>query len=99
MAFEQTTSAVLATITPRKIVTHPYFSMVCALSVLFILPRYGSAAVMVGCAGMLSAYVMLLPDRFRSRSGSLTAAVCLVTAMWIAAAVIAALTLMGGLQD
>ena len=73
--------------------------MVCVLSVFFILPRYGSTAVMVGCAGMLSAYVMLLPERFRSRGGSLTAAVCLVTAMWIAAAVIAALTLMGGLQD
>ena len=38
MAFEQTTSAVQATITLRKIVTHPYFSMVCVLSVSFHSP-------------------------------------------------------------
>jgi hypothetical protein len=37
-------------ITARKVVTHPYFSMLCVVSLLFILPRYGGTAVTVGCA-------------------------------------------------
>ena len=86
------------TTTPKELVTHPYFSTICALSVFFILPRYGSWAVMVGCAGMLSAYVAVLPESFRSRSGSMTAATCLVAGMWVAAAVITALTLMGQIR-
>ena len=87
------------TITAKKVVTHPYFSMICVLSLFFILPRYGSMAVMVGCASILSAYVAVLPEHFRSRSGSMMAATCLVAAMWVAAAVITALTLMGEIQS
>ena len=83
------------TITARKVLTHPYFAVICGLSLLFILPRYGSWAVMVGCASLLSAYVAALPDSFRSRSGSMMAATCLVAGMWVAAAVITALTLTG----
>ncbi|NLS91262.1 MAG: hypothetical protein GXX96_03640 [Planctomycetaceae bacterium] len=83
------------TITAKKVVTHPCFSMMCFFSLLFILPRYGSVAVMVGCASVLSAYVAVLPEHFRSRSGSMMAATCLVAAMWVAAAVITVLTLMG----
>ena len=30
------------TITTKKVVTHPYLSMICALCLFFILPRYGS---------------------------------------------------------
>jgi hypothetical protein len=86
------------TITAKKVVTHPYFSLICILSVFFILPRYGSMSVMVGCASILSAYVAILPEHFRSRSGSMTAATCLVVAMWLAAAVITALTLMGEIR-
>lgn len=88
----------ITAITPKKIVAHPYFSMLCALAVFFILPQYGSAAVMVGCASVLSAYVALWPEPFRSRSGSMLAAKYLVTAMWIFTAVIVALTLMGELS-
>ena len=87
------------TITAKKVFTHPYFSMICFLSLLFILPRYGDIVVMVGCASVLSAYVAVLPEHFRSRSGSMMAATCLVTAMWVAAAVITALTLMGEIRD
>jgi hypothetical protein len=83
------------TITAKKIVAHPYLSIVCLLSLLFVLPPYGSMAVMVGSASILSAYVAVLPEHFRSRSGSMMAAICLVAAMWVAAAVITALTLMG----
>ena len=87
------------TITAKKVFTHPYSSMICALSVFFILPRYGSIAVMVGCASMLSAYVAVLPESFCSRSGSMMTAYCLVAALWVAAAVITALTLMGEIQS
>jgi hypothetical protein len=86
------------TITAKKLVTHPYFSVLCVLSLFFILPRYGSVAVMVGCASILSAYVAVLPEHFRRGSGSMMAAACLAAAMWVTAAVITALTLMGEIQ-
>jgi hypothetical protein len=73
--------------------------MICFLSVCFILPRYGSIALMVGCASMFSVLVAVLPERFRSRSGSMMAATCLVAAMWVGAAVITALALMGEIRD
>lgn len=85
-------------ITVRKVVAHPYFSLACVLSLFLILPRYGSVAVMVGCASVLSAYVAVVPERFRSRSGSMMAATCLVVALWVAAAVITILTLMGEIR-
>ena len=53
---------------------------------------------MVGFAVILSAYVAVLPEQFRSRSGSMVAATCLVAGMWMAAAVITALTLMGEIR-
>ena len=99
IAHEQTPAIMKTTITLKKTVAHPYFSLACVVAVLFVLPRYGGIATMVGCATVLSAYVSTFPDRFRSRSGSLTPAVCLVTAMWAAAAVIAVLSLTGGLRD
>ena len=82
-------------ITAKKVVTHPYYSMICSLCILFLLPRYGGIAVMVGCASVLSAYVAVVPEQFRSRSGSMTTAICLVAFMWVAAAVITAMTLTG----
>ncbi len=86
------------TISAKTVVTHPYFSMMCFLSLFFILPRYGSVAMIVGCASILSAYVAVLPESFRSRSGSMMTGYCLVAAMWVAAAVITVLTLMGEIQ-
>ena len=80
-------------ITEKKVVAHPYYSMIFALSLFFILP--GGIAIMVGCASILSAYVAVLPEHFRSRSGSMMTATCLVAAMWMAAAVVTALILMG----
>lgn len=87
------------TMTAKKVVTHPYFSITCVLSLFFILPRYGSVALMVGCASILSAYVAELPESFRIRSGSMVAATGLVAAMWVAVAIITALTVMGEIQD
>jgi hypothetical protein len=88
----------IAAITAKTLVTHPILSMLCVLSLFFILPRCGSVAVMVGCAVILSAYVAVLPEQFRSRSGSMVAATCLVAGMWMAASVITALTLMGEIR-
>ena len=86
-------------ITAKEVLTHPYFSAICVLSLFFIIwPRYGSWAVMVCCASILSAYVVVLPESFRSRSGSMMTAICLLAAMWLGAAVITALTLMGQIQ-
>jgi hypothetical protein len=87
------------TITAKKVVTHPFFSMICALCILFALPRYGSYVVMVGCAGFFSVCVAASPESFRSRRGSMITAACLVAAMWVLAAVIAALALMGEIQS
>ncbi|TXT32558.1 MAG: hypothetical protein FD138_2047, partial [Planctomycetota bacterium] len=43
------------TITAKKVVTHPYFALICFLSLWLILPRYGgAAAMMIGSAGLLS---------------------------------------------
>ena len=69
------------TITVKKVITHPFFATLCVLSLFFILPQYGSIAVMVGCASLLSVYVAVSPEHFRSRSGSMTAAICLIAAM------------------
>jgi len=79
----------------KNVVEHPFFGLGCFVSILFILPRYGLAAMMIGCALVLAAYLAVNPDRFRSRSGSLTAALCLVTVVWMAAVVLVWLSLMG----
>ena len=85
--------------TVKKVVTHPYFGMICFLSVCFILPRYGGIAVtMVGNASILLLLVAVLPEQFRSRSDSMMAATCLVAAIWVGAAVITVLTLMGEIR-
>jgi hypothetical protein len=86
------------TITLKKVVNHPLFGLVCFVALYFILPRYGAVA-MIGCAAVLSACVAANPERFRSRSGSLTTAVCFLTAMWVAAAVFSVLSWIGWLID
>lgn len=77
----------------KKIVTHPYFGMICVLAVWFILPRYGGIAMMVGNASLLSVYALILPELFHSRSGSMMATICLVATMWVGAAVVTVMTL------
>ncbi len=82
----------------RRTLVHPFFSLAFVVALFGILPRLGGTAMMVACALVLSAYVWVLPDHFRSRSGSLRPAVGLVSAMWFMAAVIAVLTLIGELR-
>ncbi|MCA8986869.1 MAG: hypothetical protein KDA78_04475 [Planctomycetaceae bacterium] len=86
------------TFTLKKLVTHPYFSMFCVLTLLFILPQYGAMPMMFASAGILTACVAAVPEQFRTRNGSLTMAICLVTAMWVGAAIISVLSLLGEIQ-
>ena len=85
--------------TLKRIAAHPFFSLGCVLAAFFILPRFGSVAVMVGCAGMLSALVWAQPESLRGRRGSMRLAICLVIAMWMAAAAVTTLALTGKLHD
>lgn len=86
------------TITARPILAQTQFSLLCFLLVFFVLPRYGSVAVMAGCASALTALVAMTPESFRSRNGSMVTAACLVGALWVAAGLIAGLTLMVWIQ-
>ncbi len=83
----------------KNLVEHPFFGLACFVAILFVLPRYGAAAMMIGCTLVLAAYAAAIPDRFRSRSGSLTAAVCLLTVMWMAAVVLVWLSVTGRLHQ
>jgi hypothetical protein len=88
------------TITLKKCITHPIFSLAFFLSACYFLPFYcGSAVTIVASASVLSAYVSVSPELFRSRSGSMMTAICLVVAMWVGAAVIVAMTLIGEIGE
>jgi len=82
------------TFTWKRIAMHPYFSLFCVVMILVVLPLYGGAAAMVGCASVLSLYVFVTPESFRTRRGSLVPAVCLLLAMWVVAGVSAVVALM-----
>lgn len=85
--------------TVKQFVTHPYFALACFLAVCVFLPRFAGASVnMACCSGLLTMYVLMMPESFRSRTGSLGTAMCLVAALWAATAVITVLTLMGQIQ-
>jgi hypothetical protein len=53
----------------------------------------GNTAIPLGCAIGLTIGVCVIPKDFRSRSGSLTPAISLVTALWISAVSIAVFSL------
>ena len=84
----------------KQFITHPNFSLAFFLAVCYILPTYGGGAVtMIACASVLSAYISVMTEQFRSRSGSMKTAACLVLAMWIGAVVITAMTLIGEIRS
>lgn len=80
------------TITANKVITHPYCALGCFICVCFVLPRYGLIAMMIGSATVLTALVAVLPESFRSRSGSTIAATCLAAVLWVAAAITTIIT-------
>ena len=71
-----------------------------AIGVIFILPQYFQSpfdcmVMGFGSAISLTTLVLLEPASFRSRSGSLTTAICLVTALLLGTAVTTVLSLIG----
>jgi hypothetical protein len=75
----------------EKLLTNPYFALGFFLSMFFALPRCGGSVVMFFCAVLISAYVLVMPESFRSRSGSLVMARCLAGGMWIMWAIVVAI--------
>lgn len=68
------------------------------VATLFILPEYLTPPYDVmlmglGSAAMLTLFLYLYPESFRSRGGSLVPALCLVVAGWLLTAVATALPL------
>lgn len=87
------------TITLKRFITHPNFALDFFISVCCILPVYfGSAVTMLACASVMTAFVTVLPEQFRSRNGSNTTATCMVSSMWFAVVVLTAMTLMGQIR-
>jgi hypothetical protein len=87
------------TVTPRSVVTHPYFGLVVFVLMCWVLPQVGSAAMIVGCAGLFSALVAFNPEPFRTRQGSLITAKVFGAAMWCAAVAVLAAVLLGAIQN
>ena len=68
----------------------------CAVIAIFFLPSWVASpwketALMVASSGLLTAQVLLSPDIFRSRRGSLKPAICLASALWAMTGVVAIL--------
>jgi hypothetical protein len=80
----------------RPWISEEALSAVCVITVLFILPQFGGVAMMIGAVIALAALVFLYPDRFRSRGGSLKAAIWLISSFAIAVAVAVAVSLLKG---
>ncbi len=74
--------------------------LVVTVATLFILPQYLKSpyegmAMGFGSAAILTTFLYLYPESFRSRGGSLVPALCLAVALWLSAAVTTALSLVG----
>jgi hypothetical protein len=74
--------------------------VVVAVATLFILPEYLTPPYDVmfmsfGSAALLTVFLCLHPESFRSRSGSLVPAFFLVAALWLLAVVSTVLSLIG----
>ena len=74
--------------------------IVVTVATLFILPQYmpppyDGMSMSFGSAAILTIFVYLYPESFRSRGGSLVPALGLVAALWLSAAVTTALSLIG----
>jgi hypothetical protein len=74
------------TTTLKTKTTEAAFSAALVVALLIILPLLGGTAMLIGSAVGLVAYIILFPERFRSRSGSLKPAVCVAAFFAVAAA-------------
>lgn len=82
----------------KQTISQPYFTMVCTLTILFVLPRFGAAFTLLGCTTLLSWLIWVQPDSYRTRSGSLKLALGLVAAMFLGAAVVGVAEWIGQLE-
>jgi hypothetical protein len=78
----------------QKLETNPFFSFACFLLIMF-LARFGGFAMMLGSTGILSLYILLRPNSFRGRDGSLKLAFGLLATLWAFTVVVLILTSMG----
>ncbi|QDU58563.1 hypothetical protein [Aeoliella mucimassa] len=83
----------------KNVVASSTFGLIVVFTLMFWLPQFGSLAMAFGCAVLLSAYVLALPDQFRTQSGSLVPATCLLAALWMATAAVALMAWLGQLQS
>lgn len=72
------------------------FSATLIVVVLLILPPLGGTAMLIGSTIGLGAYILLFPDRFRTRRGSLRPALCVLGAFVLASLVILVGSLLRG---
>lgn len=82
----------------RKSGVFPAWLAAGAAGILFAMPRLGAPATLFGCAFLLSAVFAMNPERLRSRGGSMLPAYGLLAFMWLNAAVISALSLLGKIE-
>jgi len=87
---EEAKAAFLAARTKEQ--TKSAFLCMLVLFVIFVLPHFlpapfGQIVMGVGGAAGFSAYFAMYPQSLRSRSGSMTAAFCLLAFLWLGAAV------------
>jgi hypothetical protein len=68
------------------------YSALLVVVLLLVLPYFGAVAMMIGSAVGLAGYVFLMPDHFRTRSGSLAPAIVLVAVFILAMVVCLALS-------
>lgn len=76
------------------------FALVCCVGLIFIFPQYfpspfDGIAMAIGAAISFTIFFFLNPESLRSRRGSLIPAICLVAAMWLFAAVVTVISLIG----
>jgi hypothetical protein len=84
----------------RKQAIKSWLLCMLALFVIFVLPNFVPApfdqiVMGVGSATVFSALVSMFPQSFRSRSGSLTPALCLLTFLWLGVTVTTLFSFLG----
>jgi hypothetical protein len=74
------------------------FAVLTVISLCLIVPFATLPIRSIGGAVWFSVFLGLFPDALRSRSGSLTPALCLAAFVWLCAAVVVVMPLMGAAE-
>jgi len=81
---------------PKTKTTEQAFSAAVIVFLFIILPPLGATAMLIGSSLGLAVYIIMFPDRFRYRNGSLKPAICLAAFFAAAAATAVAFCLVRG---